>query len=159
VKWHEVNEPIPTFEQWQAFSTYDKYHLPLALLDLNDKMRCHSMPMNHRDPWSDEKYVKLWNKFRLRCYNTGWLHPDGELCAHVLSEDESTFRQAVADKSICAVASMSGAAYRSQDPVLMQTIFSTALDAACNVSSFRVSKVAYNAALDVVREFNAIQTE
>ena len=39
----------------------------------------------------------------------------------------------------------------------MQTIFSTALDAACNVSSFHVSKVAYNAALDVVREFDAIQ--
>ena len=86
------------------------------------------MPMHHSDPWSDETYMKLWNKFRLCCYNTGWLHPDSGLCAHVLSEDESKFRQVVADESVCDVASMSGgAAYRSWDPVLMQTIFSTAL--------------------------------
>ena len=41
----------------------------------------------------------------------------------------------------------SDAACRSQDPVLMQTVFSTALDAECNVSPFRVGKVAYDALL------------
>ena len=73
-----------------------------------------------------------------------------------MSEEETSLRDKVAGNALRAV-SMSDAAYRSQDPVLMQTIFSAALDAACNVSPFRVGKVAYDAALDVVREFDAIQ--
>ena len=63
VKWHEVNELIPTFKQWQAFTMYDRYHPPLAPLDLNNTMRCCSMPMGHHDLWSDKTYVRLWNKF------------------------------------------------------------------------------------------------
>ena len=42
---------------------------------------------------------------------------------------------------------------------LFETIFSTALDAVCNISSFCVSKVAYNTALDIVHEFNTVQVE
>ena len=37
-QWHEENPRILTFEQWQAFSIYEKLHLPLALFNLNDEM-------------------------------------------------------------------------------------------------------------------------
>ena len=73
-----------------------------------------------------------------------------------MSEEETSLRDEVAGNARCAVGT-SDAAYRSQDPMLMQTIFSAALDAACNVSPFRVGKVACDAAQDVVREFEAIQ--
>ena len=52
---------------------------------------------------------------------------------------------------------MSNTAYLSQDPMLMQTIFSAALDTTCNVSPFHVERVAYDTALDIVHEFDAIQ--
>ena len=73
-----------------------------------------------------------------------------------MSEEETSLRDKVANNALRAV-STSNTAYLSQDPVLMQTIFSAALDAACNVSPFRVGEVACDAALDVVREFDAIQ--
>ena len=76
--------------------------------------------------------------------------------ASIMSEEETSLRGEVAGNARCAVGT-SGAACRSQDPVLMQKVFNAALDAACNVSPFRVGKVAYDAALDVVREFDAIQ--
>ena len=73
-----------------------------------------------------------------------------------MSEEETSLRGKVAGNALRAVGT-SNAAYWSQDSVLMQTIFSTALDAACNISPFHVGRVAYDAALDVVREFDAIQ--
>ena len=160
-QWREENLHIPTFEQWQAFSIYEKLHPPLAPFDLNDEMRCRSMPMRWEyssslDPWQDRTYVRLWGKFRLRCYKAGCLHPDGKLCASVMSEEETSLRNEVAGNA-CRAVGTSEAAYMSQDPVLMQTIFSAALDAACNVSPFCVEKVACDTALNVVHEFDAIQ--
>ena len=73
-----------------------------------------------------------------------------------MSEEEASLRDEVAGNARRA-AGTSDDACRSQDPVLMQTIFSADLDAVCNVSPFRVGKVACDAALDVVREFDAIQ--
>jgi hypothetical protein len=92
---NKVHCPLPTFEEWRALPVYERYHPPIAPqaqpglivnghLITSDLCWCTSKRAGENRGSNHDRggsYMRLLEKWRVRCYRLGLQHPDGNLCA------------------------------------------------------------------------------